>query len=89
VIYLNVPAIIFLVLGLGTVVGAANGVLVTRFNVAPFIATLGTLYVARGLAQLSNDGATFPNLIGKPDLGNTGFPILGAGTIAGIPIALQ
>jgi erythritol transport system permease protein len=88
VIYLNVPAIIFLVLGLGTVVGAANGVLVTRFNVAPFIATLGTLYVARGLAQLSNDGATFPNLIGKPDLGNTGFPILGAGTIAGIPIVI-
>ena len=29
-------------------VGAVNGLLITRLNVAPFIATLGTLYVARG-----------------------------------------
>ena len=32
------------------------------FGVAPFIATLGTLYVARGAALLISDGATFPNL---------------------------
>jgi erythritol transport system permease protein len=88
VIYFNVPAVILLVLCLGLVVGAFNGVLVTRFNVAPFIATLGTLYVARGAAQLSNEGATFPNLVGSPDLGNTGFPVLGAGTILGIPIVI-
>jgi len=88
VVYFNIPAIIFLVLCLGTLVGALNGILVTRFSVAPFIATLGTLYVARGFAQLSNDGATFPNLVGKPELGNTGFPTLGADTIAGIPIVI-
>jgi len=88
VVYFNVPAIIFVVLCLGVLVGAFNGILVTRFNVAPFIATLGTLYVARGLAQLSNEGATFPNLVGNPELGNTGFPILGAGTILGIPIVI-
>src|SRR5215469_10287428 len=88
VVYFNVPAIIVLVLCLGILVGAFNGLLVTRFNVAPFIATLGTLYVARGLAQLSNEGATFPNLVGNPDLRNTGFPILGAGTILGIPIVI-
>lgn len=88
VVYFNVPAIIVLVLCLGILVGAFNGLLVTRFNVAPFIATLGTLYVARGLAQLSNGGATFPNLVGNPELGNTGFPILGAGTILGIPIVI-
>ena len=35
-------------LGLGVVIGAINGLLITRLNVAPFIATLGTLYVARG-----------------------------------------
>ncbi|HEX3446170.1 MAG TPA: ABC transporter permease [Chthoniobacterales bacterium] len=88
VVFFNVPAIIVLVLCLGILVGAFNGILVTRFNVAPFIATLGTLYVARGLAQLSNEGATFPNLVGNPELGNTGFPILGAGTILGIPIVI-
>ena len=61
-IYFNIPAILIIVLCLGVLVGAINGVLITRFNVAPFIATLGTLYVARGAAQLSNNGATFPNL---------------------------
>jgi erythritol transport system permease protein len=88
VVYFNVPAIIFLALCLGIVVGAFNGILVTRFNVAPFIATLGTLYVARGFAQLSNDGATFPNLVGNPELRNTGFPLLGTGAILGIPIVI-
>ena len=87
-IYFNIPAIIVLVLFLGLLVGAFNGLLITRFNVAPFIATLGTLYVARGIAQLSNSGATFPNLVGNPELGNTGFPILGAGNVLGIPIVI-
>jgi erythritol transport system permease protein len=87
-VYFNVPAIIGLGLCLGLVVGAFNGLLITRFGVAPFIATLGTLYVARGTAQLSNEGATFPNLVGNPELGNTGFPILGAGSVLGIPIVI-
>ena len=87
-VYFNIPAILVIVLCLGVLVGAINGVLITRFNVAPFIATLGTLYVARGVAQLSNNGATFPNLVGNPELGNTGFPILGAGNLLGIPIVI-
>ena len=88
VLYFNIPMVIVLCLCLGVIVGVFNGILITRFNVAPFIATLGTLYVARGAAQLSNDGATFPNLVGRPELGNTGFPILGAGSILGIPIVI-
>src|SRR6476620_9040324 len=39
-IYFNVPAILMIVLLLGILVGAVNGLLITRFNVAPFIATL-------------------------------------------------
>jgi erythritol transport system permease protein len=56
--------------------------------VAPFIATLGTLYVARGTALLMSGGATFPNLVGKPELGNTGYPIIGTGTLFGIPLSV-
>jgi ribose/xylose/arabinose/galactoside ABC-type transport system permease subunit len=37
------------------------------------------LYVARGFAMLLNNGYTFPNLVGRPELSNTGFPQLGAG----------
>ena len=44
--------------------------------------------MARGVAQLSNNGATFPNLVGNPELGNTGFPILGSGNVLGIPIVI-
>ena len=68
----------------GTLMGSITGFIITRFNVAPFIATLGMLYVARGFAMLLNNGYTFPNLVGRPELGNTGFPQLGAGEFLGI-----
>jgi erythritol transport system permease protein len=87
-IWFNVPEIILIVLALGIFIGAINGLLVTRLNVAPFIATLGTLYVARGLALLSSDGRTFPNLVGKPELGTTGYEFLGAGHWLGLPVAI-
>jgi ribose/xylose/arabinose/galactoside ABC-type transport system permease subunit len=83
IIYPHTWMIIFLSLALGTLMGAISGYIITRFNVAPFIATLGMLYVARGIAGLRNNGYTFPNLIGRPEYGNTGFEILGAGTLLG------
>jgi ABC-type Fe3+/spermidine/putrescine transport system ATPase subunit len=57
-------------------------------NVAPFIATLGTLYVARGAALLISDGSTFPNLEGNPAFGATRFAFLGAGKILYLPVAI-
>ena len=61
----------------GLMVGLLNGLLVARARVAPFIATLGTLYVARGAAMLISNGKTFPKLAGEAGRGNTGFPTLG------------
>ena len=44
-----------------SLIGAVNGLLITRLNVAPFIATLGTLYVARGAgAAVSRTAAPSP-----------------------------
>jgi ribose transport system permease protein len=37
--------------GIGGIVGAWNGALITRLGVVPFIATLGTLGIARGAAK--------------------------------------
>lgn len=85
-IFFNVFVVILITLMMGALVGAVNGLLVTRFHVAPFIATLGTLYVARGAAMLRSNGETFPNLVGDPGLGNTGFPVLGAGNLLGVPL---
>lgn len=87
-VYFNIFEVSLIVLVVGIVIGAINGLLITRLNVAPFIATLGTLYVARGFALLSSDGQTFPNLVGKPDLDNTGFGFLGAGKILGLPVSV-
>ena len=36
-------------------VGILNGLLVAKWNVPPFIATLGTMTVARGIAQIANN----------------------------------
>lgn len=49
------------------------------------IATLGMLYLARGAALLRSNGTTFPNLVGNDLLGNTGFPLIGSGTLLGLP----
>ncbi|RWC62341.1 ABC transporter permease [Mesorhizobium sp.] len=87
-IYFNVFEIALITLAVGILIGAINGLLITKLNVAPFIATLGVLYVARGLALLSSDGRTFPNLVGKPELGTTGFGFLGAGRLLGLPVAI-
>ncbi|GAA0974713.1 ABC transporter permease [Acrocarpospora macrocephala] len=86
--YPPVWVVIVLCVAVGTAVGALNGLLVTRFNVAPFIATLGMLYVARGAAMLISNGATYPNLGGDPSLGNTGFHLLGSGRPLGLPTAI-
>lgn len=86
VIYPSIPVVVLVSLVLGALIGVANGVLIARFRVAPFIATLGMLYIARGAALLLSNGATFPNLVGSPDYGNQGFPWLGSGVVLGIPV---
>lgn len=88
VIFPPVWAVILIALAVGAFVGAINGTLVTRFNVAPFIATLGTLYVARGVALLISDGETYPNLAGNAELGNTGFDWIGGGEVLGVPVSI-
>ena len=75
VVYFHTWFIMVIAIAAGALIGSANGLIITRLNVAPFIATLGMLYVARGFALLSNNGSTFPFLSGQPGLGNTGFPV--------------
>ncbi|WP_430440694.1 ABC transporter permease [Shinella sp.] len=87
-VYFNVVEVAVIVMAVGILIGAINGLLITRLNVAPFIATLGTLYVARGMALLYSDGQTLPNLTGREDLGNQGFSYLGSGSILGLPVSV-
>ncbi len=86
-IYFSAPSAMIIGLLLGMLVGLVNGVVINRFGVAPFIATLGTMYIARGAAMLRSNGATYQNLNGYPALGNTGYNSIG-GSIFGLPIVI-
>ena len=82
-IQFNTLEICFLVLVVGVFIG-----LITKLNVAPFIATLGVLYVARGAALLFSDGRTFPNLAGNPAYGSDTFKLIGSGSFFGFPLSI-
>ncbi|MDP0926416.1 MULTISPECIES: ABC transporter permease [Paracoccus] len=88
ILYPPVWAVVVLTCVLGAFVGAVNGVLISIFKVPAFVATLGVMYVARGVALLMTNGLTYNNLAGKAEFGNTGFNWLGFSRIAGIPISV-
>lgn len=86
VAYPPVWVLIIVSLGVGAFVGWVNGLLVARLNVAPFIATLGMLFMVRGIALLITNGETFTKLRGEEELGNTGFLTVLASDPLGIPM---
>ena len=88
ILYPPVWAVVILTCAVGAFIGAINGVLIAFFKVPAFVATLGLLYVARGVALLMTNGLTYNNLSGRPELGNTGFDWLGFNRLAGIPIGV-
>ena len=88
VAYPPVWAVIIISLVVGSFFGWVNGFVVTRWRVAPFVATLGMLFVARGFALLITDGQTFVNLRGSPELGNEGFLEIVFAAPLGIPMAV-
>jgi erythritol transport system permease protein len=78
--------VIILALAAGALFGALNGLLVTVLKAPPFIATLGVLYIARGVALLMSNGSTFPDLGGSDELKNHGFLLLGGAGPLGLPM---
>ncbi len=88
VLYLPVWAVAILTLVIGALVGLANGVLIAWFRVPAFVATLGTMYVARGIALLITNRLTYNKLSGTEALGNTGFDWLGFNRIFNIPVGV-
>lgn len=66
---------------LGAALGAVNGVIIAKGKVAPFIATLATMTIYRGLTLVYTDGRPVS------DLGNEiTFQMLGKGYFFGIPV---
>jgi ribose transport system permease protein len=61
--------------------GFVNGLLTTRLRIAPFIVTLGTLGIIRGLTLIITNGLP---VHGVPQ----GFSFLGEGNLLGVPFVL-
>ncbi|MPW25234.1 ribose ABC transporter permease [Alkalibaculum sp. M08DMB] len=62
----GVPPVISIIIGLafGFTLGIFNGILITKFGLQPFIATMGTMAIYRGLAYVVTKG--YP-VLGVPD----------------------
>lgn len=76
----NVPQAILIVFLIGAVIGLINGLIVTKLQVHPFIATLGTSLVIKGIIN-----ATFSNFMGSVP---RSFEFFGYGTIGPIPVSV-
>ncbi len=66
---------------LGAVMGMINGLLITKGKMAPFIATLATMTIFRGLTLVYTDGNQITGL-GE----NYNFQLFGRGYFLGIPV---
>lgn len=66
---------------LGAMMGAINGLLITKGKMAPFIATLATMTIFRGLTLVYTDGNP---ITGLGD--NFAFQLFGRGYFLGIPV---
>lgn len=64
----------------GAAIGLLNGLVVTRLKVSPFITTLGTMVMVRGLTLLITDGRPVVGEYGLPD----SFLEIGRGAFLGV-----
>ena len=88
IMFPSVWVIVVISVGIGMLVGWLNGLLIARLNLAPFIVTLGMLYVARGLTEVLLNGQNITNeLRGQEGLGNTGFFEVFASRPLGLPLS--
>lgn len=71
---------ILIALGLGLILGLINGFLITKGKLAPFIVTLATMTIFRGLTLVYTDGRP---IAGPKD--NFAFQFLGKGQFFGVP----
>lgn len=81
--YIVIP--IFVALGVGALCGAVNGTLIARTGIPAFIATLGMMVSARGLALLYTDGRPVSSLTDAYKWLGQGY-ILPMGEFKGIPV---
>ena len=79
----EIPVLLAVLIGLalGAALGFVNGLIITKTRVPPFVATLGMMTVARGLALTYTQGRP---ITGLPDA----FRFIGTGSLGPIPMPI-
>lgn len=78
---LPIPVAILMGLAIGVLVGFVNGIITAKMNIAPFIVTMATQQICRGLVYVYADG--LPIRCDNPP-----FNFLGNGYVGEIPITI-
>ncbi len=76
-----IPVGILIGLLVGTLCGFANGLMAAKLRIPPFVVTLGTLGIFRGLALIFSNGLPVHRI-------PPGFSFLGEGNLLGVPFVL-
>jgi ribose transport system permease protein len=76
-----IPAAVLIGIVSGGFWGLTNGVLITRLRINPFIVTLGTLGIVRGITLIVSNGLPVHQIPQK-------FSYLGEGNLLGVPFVL-
>ncbi|MEH6854820.1 ribose ABC transporter permease [Priestia megaterium] len=79
----NIPffLVILIVLLLGAILGAFNGILISKLHIPAFIVTVATMGIFRGIAYITTDGLPI-------SIQNESFLALGNGSFLGIQIPI-
>jgi len=77
---MNLPSAILISVTVGCLIGILNGLVITKLEVPPFIATLVIGQVATGIAMLSSNGRSIGAFIDA-------YVFIGNGVILGIPVS--
>ena len=74
-----IPLAVIITIVVGSLLGAANGIIAVKMHIAPIIVTLGTMLVLQGAAYLITGG--YP-ITGMPEA----FKVIGQGYVGIIPV---
>jgi len=75
----SIPLAILAAIAVGVVVGTVNGTIVSCLKIPPFITTLATMYLCRGLTLVITQATPIT-------VTNNIFKWIGAGTLVGLPV---
>ncbi len=78
----NIWVAAVIALGFALLIGFANGMLIGKIGLNPFITTLGMMSIARGLVFVLTEGSAVSIMHNSDE----SFRVIGSGTVGGIPV---